>query len=149
MTASRDARGRNVLLVVEDNMADVRLIQESLRDVCAIGRLYAVEDGEQAMAFLRRQGEYADAPHPDLILLDLNLPRKSGREVLVEVRADHALRHIPVAVLSSSDAKEDIYGSYYAGANCYVTKPIGLDEFVSSTQSLVRFWLETVRLPES
>jgi two-component system, chemotaxis family, response regulator Rcp1 len=149
VTAPGTTRGRSILLVVEDNRADVRLIQESLKDVSVVSRLHVVEDGEQAMAFLRRQGEYADAPHPDLVLLDLNLPRRCGMEVLAEIRADHALRHISVVILSSSDAEEDVYDAYYAGANCYVTKPIDLDEFVSSTQALVRFWLEVARLPES
>ena len=149
MTASRHARGRSILLVVEDNLADVRLIQESLRDVSVVVDLRVVEDGEQAMAFLRRQGKYADAPHPDLILLDLNLPRKTGREVLAEVKADQDLRRIPVVILSSSEAEEDIYMAYDMGANCYVTKPIGLDEFVLSTQMLVRFWLEVASLPEN
>lgn len=146
---AKDANDCSVLLAVEDSEADARLIKESLRDGGIDCRLCVVEDGEKAMAFLRREEEYADAPRPDLIILDLNLPRKDGREVLAEVKADGNLRRIPVAILSSSAAEDDIYRAYDAGANCYVVKPIGLDEFVSKTQSLVRFWLEVVKLPES
>lgn len=149
MTASIGAHSANILLVVEDNEADVRLIRESLRDVSAVGGIHVVQDGEQALAFLRRQGKYVDAPRPALILLDLNLPRKCGREVLADIRADPDIRLIPVAVLSSSEAKEDICGAYGAGANCYVTKALDLDEFMSKAQALIRFWLETVRLPEN
>lgn len=146
---AKDVNGAKILLAVEDSEADARLIKESLRDGGIDCCLHVAEDGEKAMAFLRREGNYADAPRPDLIILDLNLPRKDGREVLAEVKADSSFRRIPVTILSSSEAEEDIYSAYDLGANCYVVKPIGLDEFVSKTQSLVRFWLDVAKLAES
>ena len=149
MTMAKDVNDATILLAVEDSEADARLIRESLKDGAIDCRLCVVEDGEKAMAFLRREGRYADAPRPNVIILDLNLPRKDGREVLAEVKADSDLRRIPVTILSSSADQQDIRKAYDAGANCYVVKPIGLDEFVSTTQSLVRFWLEVVKLPES
>ena len=146
---AKDVNAASILLAVEDSDADARLIKESLKDGGIDCRLCVEEDGEKAMAFLRREGKYADAPRPDLIILDWNLPGKDGREVLAEVKADSDLRRIPIAILSSSAAEDDIHRTYDAGANCYVVKPIGLDEFVSKTQSLVRFWLDVVKRPES
>lgn len=135
------------ILLVEDNPADVRLAQEVLRESKLINRLRAVTDGEQAMAFLRRQGDYAEAVRPDLILLDLNLPGKDGRQVLAEIKADRDLRRIPVVIVTSSQAEEDILKSYDLHANCYVTKPVDLDRFVQVVKSIENFWVSIVKLP--
>lgn len=143
-----DGQGKTVdILLVEDNPGDVRLAQEALKESKVRNKLYVVDDGVEAMAFLRNQGKYADAPHPDLILLDLNLPRKSGREVLAEVKNDDKLKHIPVVVLTVSKAEEDIMRCYDHHANCYITKPLDFNQFMEVTKSIEEFWLTIVRLP--
>ncbi len=135
------------ILLVEDNPADVRLTREALKEGKVRNNLSVVVDGEAALAFLRREGQYAGAPHPDLILLDLNLPRKDGREVLAEIKEDPTLKRIPVVVLTTSTAEKDILQTYNLHANCYVTKPVQLDEFLSVVKSIDDFWLALVRLP--
>jgi chemotaxis family two-component system response regulator Rcp1 len=135
------------ILLVEDNPGDVRLTQEALKEGKVLNNLHVVEDGVEAMAFLRQEGQYADAPRPDVILLDLNLPRKNGREVLAEVKADEDLRRIPVVILTVSQAEEDILKSYDLNGNCYVTKPLDLDQFIKVVKSIEEFWLTIVTLP--
>ncbi len=135
------------ILLVEDNAGDVRLAQEALKESKITNHLYVAEDGVEAMAFLHREGRYSDAPRPDIILLDLNLPRKSGREVLVEVKADDSLKRIPVVVLTVSRAEEDIIRSYNDCANCYITKPLDFNQFMRVIRSIEDFWLTMVRLP--
>jgi chemotaxis family two-component system response regulator Rcp1 len=137
------------ILLVEDNPADIRLTIEGMRDAKIHNRLSVVEDGEQALAYLRRQGRYANAPRPSLILLDLNLPRKDGREVLAEIKRDPDLGTIPVVVLTSSEAEQDIIRAYKLNCNCYVTKPVDLDQFLKMIRAIECFWLEFVRLPKS
>lgn len=140
--------GRPVeILLVEDNPGDVRLTRESLKDGKIHTRLSVVSDGEEALAFLYRRGPYTTAPRPDLILLDLNLPRKSGREVLAEIKADENLRRTPVVVLTSSEAEQDILASYDLNANCYISKPVDLDQFIRVVRSIEDFWLTVVKLP--
>ncbi len=136
------------ILLVEDNPGDVRLTQEALKEAKVRNNLHVVEDGVEAMEFLQRKGKYADAPHPDLVLLDLNLPRKDGREVLEEIKADERLKRIPVVVLTTSRAEEDILRSYNLHANCYVNKPVDLDEFIKIVKSIEDFWLTIVKLPQ-
>ncbi len=136
-----------VILLAEDNPADVRLTQEVLKDSKIVNSLCTVPDGVEAMAFLRRQGKYADAPRPDLILLDLNMPRKDGREVLAEVKGDPDLKRIPVVVLTTSKAEEDIARAYDFNANCYVNKPVDLDQFINIVKLIEGFWLSIVELP--
>jgi chemotaxis family two-component system response regulator Rcp1 len=135
------------ILLVEDNPGDVRLTQEALTDGKVYHNLHVVEDGVEAMAFLRREGEYADAPRPDLILLDLNLPRKDGREVLEEIKADEGLRRIPVVILTTSEADQDILQTYDNHANCFITKPVDLEQFISVVKYVEGFWLTIVKLP--
>ncbi len=135
------------ILLVEDNPGDIRLTREGLKAGRIFNKLSVVEDGVEAMAFLRREGEYADAPHPDLILLDLNLPKKDGREVLKEIKSDPKLRRIPVVILTTSRAEEDIMGTYDQHANCYITKPLDFDQFVNVVKTIENFWLTIVRLP--
>lgn len=135
------------ILLVEDNPGDVRLTQEALRESKLVNHLSVTRDGVEAMAFLRREGEYATAPRPDLILLDLNLPRKDGREVLQEIKEDTSLRRIPVAVLTMSDAEEDIVKTYNLHANCYIRKPLDIDQFVKVVKSVENFWFVIVTLP--
>jgi len=135
------------ILLVEDNPGDVRLAQEALKESKIRNKLFVVDDGVEAMAFLRQQGKYADAPRPDLILLDLNLPRKSGREVLAEVKTDESLRRIPVVVLTVSRAEEDVIRCYNHHANCYITKPLDFSQFMEVTKSIEEFWLTIVKLP--
>ena len=135
------------ILLVEDNPGDVFLTQEAFRERNATHRLSVVEDGEEAIRFLRREGRYEQAPRPDLILLDLNLPRKGGHELLGDVKADEKLRHIPVIVLTTSDAEQDICRAYKLHANCYLTKPIQIDDFLKKLRSVEDFWLSIVRLP--
>ncbi len=142
------AVGRPVeILLIEDNPGDVRLTAESLKENRLLNNLSVVEDGVQALAFLRREGAYASEPRPDLILLDLNLPRKDGREVLAVIKADPGLRRIPVVVLTTSQAEEDILKSYNLNANCYITKPVTLDRFIAVVKSIENFWLTIVTLP--
>ena len=135
------------ILLVEDNPGDVRLAKEALKESKVRNKLYVVEDGVEAMAFLRRQGKYSEVPKPDLILLDLNLPRKSGREVLAEVKTDDALKRIPVVVLTVSRAEEDVLKCYDHHANCYITKPLDFNQFMEVTKSIEDFWLTIVKLP--
>ena len=135
------------ILLVEDNPGDVRLTQEALKEGRVANEMYVAGDGVDAMAFLHREGKYADAPHPGLILLDLNLPRKDGREVLAEIKADKNLRRIPVVILTTSKAEEDILKTYNLNANCYITKPVNLDQFVVVVQSIEDFWFTIVTLP--
>ena len=135
------------VLLVEENPGDVRLTREALKDDRVCSSLNVVSDGVEAMAFLRRQGPYAGAPRPDVILLALNLPRKNGREVLEEVRADPALRTIPVVVVTGSPDEGEAGRLYAPGADCYVSKPVALDQFVILLKALDGFWLSIVRIP--
>lgn len=135
------------ILLVEDNAADVRLTEEALREGKVRNNLHVARDGMEALEFLRRQGKHAKATRPDLILLDLNLPRRDGREVLAEIKDDPALKMIPVVVLTTSSAEADILKSYKLHANCYITKPVDLEQFVSVVKSIDDFWLTVVRLP--
>ena len=135
------------ILLVEDNPGDVRLTREALRDGKVRNRLRVVPDGVEALALLRRQGQYAGAALPDLILLDLNLPKKSGREVLEEIKQDDTLRHIPVVILTTSQAERDILESYRLRANAYVSKPVDLEQFLQVVSAIEHFWLQIVRLP--
>lgn len=142
--------GRPVeFLLAEDNPGDVRLTKEALRESKISNNLSVVPDGVEAMAFLHREGKYADAPRPDVILLDLNLPKKDGREVLAEVKADLNLRLIPVVIITSSEAEQDVLRTYELHANCYVTKPVDLEQFIKVIQSIETFWLTIVTLPSS
>lgn len=136
------------VLLVEDNPGDVRLTREALRDGKVHNNLSVAPDGVEALAFLRREGKYAEAPRPDVILLDLNLPRKDGREVLEEIKGDPALRNIPVVILTSSEAERDIAQAYALHANCYVTKPVDLDQFIHVVRSIEDFWFSIVKLPQ-
>ncbi len=135
------------ILLIEDNPADVRLTQEAFRDAKVQNRIHVVGDGVEAMAFLRRQGSFGSIPSPDLIILDLNLPRKDGREVLAEIKCDRTLKHIPVIALTTSQAEEDITKAYDLHANCYITKPPDLDQFFAVIRSIEDFWLKVVRYP--
>jgi two-component system, chemotaxis family, response regulator Rcp1 len=135
------------ILLIEDNRADVRLTIEALKEAKIANRLTVLEDGVEAMAFLRREGQYAEAPRPDLMLLDLNLPRKDGREVLAEVKADPDLRRVPIVVLTTSQAEEDVLRAYNLHANCYITKPVDFRQFMKVVRSIEEFWLAVVRLP--
>ncbi len=135
------------ILLVEDNPGDARLAKEALKEAKVRNSLHWVEDGVEAMTFLHRQGKYADAPRPDVILLDLNMPRMNGREVLAEIKGDEKLRRIPVVILTVSKAEEDILKSYDLNANCYVTKPLNLDQFMKVVRSIEEFWLTVVTLP--
>ena len=135
------------ILLVEDNPGDVRLTQEALRDGKVRNHIHVAADGVEALAFLRREGKFADALRPDVILLDLNLPKKDGREVLAEIKTDPDLRRIPVVVLTTSEAEEDILRAYNLYANAYVAKPVDLDKFIAVVKSIEDFWLEIVKLP--
>ncbi len=135
------------ILLVEDNPGDARLTREALAMSKMRNNLHHVRDGEQAVAFLRREGPFEDAPEPDLILLDLNLPRRSGREVLEDVKMDERLKHIPVVVLTSSQAEEDIMRSYQLHANCFITKPVDLEQLNKVVQGIEQFWFTLVTLP--
>lgn len=135
------------ILLVEDNPGDVLLTKEAFREGRLAHRLSIVEDGEEAIRFLRRMGPYSKAPRPDVILLDLNLPKKDGRELLAEIKDDPALRYIPIIVLTTSDAEQDVWKAYRLHANCYLTKPVNLDDFIRKIRSFEDFWLTVVRLP--
>lgn len=135
------------ILLVEDNPGDVRLTKEALRDAKVLNKIFVAKDGVEAMEFLRKEGAFTDMHMPDLILLDLNLPRKDGREVLAEIKADPKLKHIPVVILTSSKADEDILEAYNLHANCYVTKPVDLNGFVEIMHSMKEFWFTIVKLP--
>jgi chemotaxis family two-component system response regulator Rcp1 len=139
--------GSAKILLVEDNPGDVRLTREALKEGKILNELNVVEDGVEALAFLRREGRYADAVRPDLILLDLNLPKKDGREVLQEIKGDGALKKIPVVVLTTSAAERDILKAYDLHANCYITKPVDLEQFMRVVQLIEDFWLTIVKLP--
>ena len=135
------------ILLAEDNPGDVRLTREALKEGKVLNKLHVVEDGMEAVEFLNREGRYADMPRPELILLDLNLPKKDGREVLAEIKTDEELRRIPVVVLTTSRSEEDVLKSYDLNANCYITKPVDLDQFISVVKSINEFWLTIVKLP--
>ena len=143
-----EEHGRPVeILLVEDNPGDVRLTIEALKEGKVRNNLHVARDGMEALEFLRRQGKHKDAVKPDLILLDLNLPRRDGREVLAEIKNDPELKTIPVVVLTTSSAEADILKSYKLHANCYITKPVDLEQFVNVVKSIDDFWLTVVRLP--
>jgi chemotaxis family two-component system response regulator Rcp1 len=135
------------ILLVEDSPGDVRLTREALRDAKVRNNLHVASDGMEATDFLKRQGKHANAPHPDLILLDLNLPKKGGWQVLEEIKADPRLKSIPVVILTTSGAEEDILRSYQHHANCYITKPVDLDQFLKVVKTIDNFWLTIVKLP--
>jgi two-component system, chemotaxis family, response regulator Rcp1 len=135
------------VLLVDDSPGDIRLMQEAFRDANSEIQLHVARDGHEAMAFLRRSGIHLDAPRPDLILLDLNLPRMDGREVLAQIKNDAGLRAIPTVILTTSDAEADIVKSYQLQANCYLRKPVELEKFESLVKSINEFWLTTVKLP--
>lgn len=135
------------VLLVEDNPGDVQLTRIALEDSKISVNLSVVEDGVEAMAFLRKQEKYADVPHPDIVLLDLNLPKKDGREVLAEIKTDEYLKRIPVVVLTTSQAEEDIVRAYDLAANCYIAKPVDFDQFVRIVKSIENFWFAIVKLP--
>ena len=135
------------ILLVEDDPGDVLMTQEAFEHHKLRNQLHVVSDGVEALAFLRREGEFADAPRPGLVLLDLNLPRKDGREVLEEVKNDPSLRSIPIVVLTTSDAQEDVVGSYSLHANAYVTKPVDFDRFIDVVRQIDEFFVSVVRLP--
>jgi chemotaxis family two-component system response regulator Rcp1 len=135
------------ILLIEDSPADVLLTREAFEESRIFNTIHVAEDGVQAMDFLYKRGDYASAPRPNLILLDLNLPRKNGREVLAEIKADPELKSIPIVVLTTSNADEDILKAYDLNANCYVVKPMGFDNFMQAMQSIRHFWFSIVTLP--
>jgi CheY-like chemotaxis protein len=137
------------ILLVEDSPSDAEFTVEALKEAKVRNHLSLVEDGVQAMEFLRRQGHYSKAPRPDLIMLDLNLPRKDGREVLAEIKADDNLKMIPVVVLTTSRAEEDVLRAYQLHANCYITKPVDFQQFLNVVRSIESFWLFVVTLPST
>ncbi len=146
MTDTRYGRLVEILLV-EDNPGDVRLTQEAFKETNILNHLNVVGDGVDAMAFLRTEGGYTDVVRPDIVLLDLNLPRKSGRDVLEEIKGDPALRNIPIVILTTSRAEQDVLNAYEHHANCYITKPVGFEQFVEIVGSISQFWLSIVELP--
>ena len=135
------------ILLVEDNPDDVDITIEALKDAKVKNALYHAKDGVEALAFLRQEGEYTDVPRPDVILLDLNLPRKDGREVLAEIKTDEDLKSIPIIVLTTSQAEEDILRAYQLNANCYITKPVDFEQFVEVVKGIEEFWFTIVKLP--
>ena len=135
------------ILVVEDNAGDVRLIREVLHDSKVFNTLFRVKDGVEAMDFLNNRGSFKDAPKPDLIILDLNLPKKDGREVLAEIKQDPDLKHIPIIIMTISQSEEDILKSYNLHANCFITKPIDFNQFIKVVKSIEDFWFSIVKLP--
>ncbi len=143
----RAIRGAVEILLVEDSPGDIRLTVEAMKDAKVVNRLSVVKDGEEALAFLHREGRYREAVRPDLILLDLNLPKKDGREVLAEIKEDPELRRIPVVVLTTSTAEQDIFKTYDLHANCYITKPVDLEQFMRVVRLVDDFWLTIVKLP--
>jgi chemotaxis family two-component system response regulator Rcp1 len=136
------------VLLVEDNPGDVRLTREAFKDGRVLVNITVAPDGVEAMEILHHRGPYKDSPRPDLILLDLNLPKKNGREVLLEIKADEDLRRIPVIVMTTSRAEQDIHRAYNLNANCYITKPVELEEFLNVVRSIEDFWLTIVTLPQ-
>lgn len=135
------------ILLVEDDPGDIDLIEEALEDAKLQINLNSVRDGVEALAYLRQEGKYTQAISPDLILLDLNLPRRDGREVLQDIKGDNYFKRIPVVVLTTSDAEDDILKSYSLGANCYVSKPLGMQDFIKIVESIENFWFTVVKLP--
>jgi CheY-like chemotaxis protein len=135
------------ILVIEDNPADVRLIEEALKEGKFDNHLHVAEDGVEALQYLRREGPYVNAGKPDLILLDLNLPKMDGREVLARIKSDESLKNIPVVVLTTSKAEDDIMKTYNLHANCFITKPVGIDQFIKVVREIEDFWLSIVKLP--
>lgn len=135
------------ILLVEDNPGDIRLTKEALKEAKVLNTLTVVQDGVEALTCLRRQGQYANAKRPDLILLDLNLPKKDGREVLAEIKNDEALKFIPVVILTTSQDEQDVLKSYGLHANCYITKPVELEQFITVVKAIEDFWLGIVVLP--
>jgi CheY-like chemotaxis protein len=135
------------ILLVEDSPGDILIAREALSEAKLLNTIHVAEDGVEAMDFLHKRGKFASAPTPDLVMLDLNLPRKSGREVLAEIKADNNLKKIPVVVLTTSSAEEDILKSYNLHANCYVVKPVEFESFVQAVQSIKHFWFSVVTLP--
>ncbi|MEA5618104.1 response regulator [Cronbergia sp. UHCC 0137] len=146
MTVETEEKQR-IIFLVEDNKADIRLIQEALKTSSLPHQVITVRDGVDAMAYLRQEGEYADAPRPDLILLDLNLPKKDGREVLAEIKADPKLKRIPVVVLTTSKNEDDIFQSYDLHVNCYITKSRNLTQLFQIVKGIEEFWFSTATLP--
>jgi chemotaxis family two-component system response regulator Rcp1 len=147
MMMAPPASGPIDILLVEDNPGDIRLTKEALSDANVLHRLTVATDGLEALAVLRRQGRFANAPRPDIILLDLNLPRKDGRAVLAEIKKDPDLRRIPVVVLTTSKAEEDVLHSYDLHANCYIPKPLDLEQFIAVVKSIEDFWFTVAKLP--
>jgi two-component system, chemotaxis family, response regulator Rcp1 len=135
------------ILLIEDNPADVRLTREALREAKVANKLTVVGDGVDALAYLRREGQHAGVAPPDLILLDLNLPKKDGRQVLAEIKADEDLKRIPVVVLTTSKADEDVFQTYGLHANCYICKPVDFEQFIKIVNSIEEFWFTMVKLP--
>ena len=135
------------ILLVEDSATDVMLAEEALEEAKMRNNLHVVKDGVEAMAFLRKQGKYSNVPRPDLMLLDLNMPRKDGREVLAEVKADVELKSIPVVVLTTSKAQEDVMKAYGLHANCYISKPVDFEQFTNVVRAIDQFWFTVVTLP--
>jgi two-component system, chemotaxis family, response regulator Rcp1 len=146
-TTNEDRSRRVEILLVEDSPADIALTKEALQESKLINNLHVVTNGVDAIAFLKKTGDYADKPRPDLILLDLNLPRKNGREVLAEIKADASLVAIPVVIMTVSQDERDIIESYRLHANCYIRKPVKFDEFIKIVQSIESFWFSIVTLP--
>ncbi|CAA0081555.1 Response regulator rcp1 [Halioglobus japonicus] len=140
--------GRSIeILMAEDSPGDVVLTRKALEHSKLKINLHAVSDGVEAMKFLRQEGEYSDVPKPDIVFLDLNMPRKDGREVLAEIKTDSVLKHIPVVILTTSDSEQDIENSYDLNANCYITKPVDMDQFVKVVSAIEDFWFTIVKLP--
>lgn len=143
-----DTMDQHEILFVEDNPGDVRLVQEALKDQPLRFQLHAVSDVDEARAFLKREGRFAGAPRPDLILLDMNLPKEHGRELLADIKSDPDSRSIPVIVLTSSDRDKDIQSAYDLHANCFIIKPIDLEQFMEVIHAVMNFWLKVARLPK-
>ncbi len=148
MSSNGNNRQAIVILLVEDNPGDTRLVIEAMREAKLENYIHVVEDGIEAMQFLRREGRFGDAPRPDLILLDLNLPKKDGRAVLAEVKPDPVLKRIPVVVLTTSQAEEDVLRAYDLHANCYITKPVDMEQFMKVVAQIDDFWVRVVTLPK-
>lgn len=148
MSSNENGSHMIVILLVEDNPGDTRLVIEAMREAKIDNYIHVVEDGVEAMQFLRREGRYDDAPRPDLILLDLNLPKKDGRAVLAEVKTDSELKRIPVVVLTTSNAEEDVLRAYDLHANCYITKPVDMKQFMKIVAQIDEFWIRVVTLPK-
>jgi len=147
MMANQATAKQIEILLVEDNEGDIGLVEEVFQEAKIRNNLYIAEDGEEAMLFLHKEGKFSDVPRPDIILLDLNLPRKDGREVLKEIKENDSLKRIPVVVLTTSKSEEDIFRSYNLHANSYITKPVDFDQFIKVIKSIEDFWLDVVKLP--